>query len=352
MPSRLSGLQGLRGIAASFVFLFHLVPASGLGSHVPALGSVARWGFSGVDVFFVLSGFVMWHTTHQASGPAAARRFLLSRLARIFSGYWPMLAITVAIFALLSPQTLRDANILGSVFLLEPRDSRLIITVAWSLVFELYFYVLFACLLCMRRRHQLAVVGVGMLILLVVNTGLLICCEPGLSGGTTEGYFFLSPFVAEFFAGCLIAAAYHAGFAGCDYRLIAALGVALACFGIGFGVADGELPTHQIARVSSFGLAASGIVLTFVALERYFLWPRWLVALGDQSYALYLGHPVLLSVAALSGVFAVAGNNTGFLLGMAALFVLGTQILVKLYYIHIELPAYRLAKNKMINLLL
>lgn len=345
MSARLSGLQALRGIAASFVFLFHLVPATGLGAHFPALGAVARWGFSGVDVFFVLSGFVMWHTTHQAFGPAAAYRFLLSRLARIFSGYWPMLAITVAIFALLAPQTLREANILGSVFLFEPRDSKLIITVAWSLVFELYFYALFACLLCMRRRHQFVVVGVGILILLVVNTGLLICCESGLSGGTTEGFFFLSPFVAEFFAGCLIAAAYHASFAGCDYRLIAALGVALACLGIGFGVADGELPTHQIVRVSSFGLAATGIVLTFVALEGYYTWPRSLVALGDQSYALYLGHPVLLSVATLSGMFPLTGNSTGSLLGIAALFVLGSLVLVKLYYIYIELPAYRLAKK-------
>lgn len=220
--SRLDGLQALRGIAAGYV-LFHLVPVSGLGAASPALKELARWGFSGVDLFFVLSGFVMWHTTHDESGGAAARRFLQKRFARIYLGYWPWLALTFALFALFAPEALEGKNLIGSLLLLEPDDLRLVVSVAWPLSYELYFYALFAGLL-LRRRARVFLVGLGLPGVAVLNLWLLTCCPNTLSGGATGGGFFFSPFVAEFFAGSLLAIAYRAGFAGLHCGVLAAIG--------------------------------------------------------------------------------------------------------------------------------
>ena len=341
--SRLDGLQALRGFAAAYVFLFHLIPAAGLGRAFPALGEVARWGFAGVDLFFVLSGFVMWHTTHEKAGSIAARRFLLKRFARIYLGYWPMLAVTGTIFLLLAPEALQGKNLVGSLLLLEPDDLRLVISVAWSLTYELYFYLLFTSLLLFGRTTRLLLIGFGLLAVVAFNLWLLNCCPERLSGGTAEGYFFFSPFVAEFLAGSLLAVAWRAEYFGIERRRLAAMGIALACLGTWFGVGGGELPAHQVQRLGSFGLAALGLVLTVTALKNWVVWPRWTVALGDQSYSLYLGHPVLLSVATLTGLFAsLQGGGRGVLLGLIALFLAGILITF-LYYRAIERPLYRWA---------
>jgi peptidoglycan/LPS O-acetylase OafA/YrhL len=341
--SRLDGLQSLRGFAAAYVFLFHLMPASGLGGDYPAISEIARWGFSGVDLFFVLSGFVMWHTTYDKEGATAALHFLLKRFARIYLGYWPMLAITVVVFLLLAPRALTGKNFIGSLLLLEPDDLRLVISVAWSLAYELYFYALFAGLVLVGRTARLFLVGLGLFGVAAFNLWLLACCPERLSGGTTEGYFFLSPFAAEFFAGSLLAASYSAGFHGLERRWVALMGIGLVCLGGWFGVGGGELPVHQVQRLGSFGLAAWGLILAVVALGDTIRWPRWSVALGDQSYSLYLGHPVLLSVAALTGLFGpLQRSSAGVLPGLAALFLAGILI-TYLYYRTIERPLYRWA---------
>ena len=335
---KLDGLQALRGFAAAYVLLFHLVPVSGLGEAFPALRAVARWGFAGVDLFFVLSGFVMWHTTIDRSGSGAARTFLLKRCARIYLGYWPWLALALALFALLAPQALAGKNLIGSLLLLDIDDRRLVISVAWSLVFELYFYALFAVLLLAGRRVRFAGVAAAAIGVALFNLALLAWWPESLAGDAGEGHFFLSPFVAEFFAGSLLAAAWRADFGGAARLPVALAGLALAVVGAWFGVAGGELPAHQVQRLGSFGLAAAGLILAVAALDARLPWPRWSVALGDSSYALYLGHPLLLSLATLGGWFAP--GRAPIVAAALAAAAIGAAFL---YHRCIELPLYRRA---------
>lgn len=339
---RLAGLQALRGLAALYVFLFHLVPVSGLGGAFPILKNIARWGFSGVDLFFVLSGFVMWHTTQDHIGLAAARHFLLKRFARIYLGYWPMLVVAVVMFLLLSPQALHGADLIGSLLLIEADDRKLLITVAWSLCYEIYFYALFAVLLLIERVRRLWLIGLALLTVLVFNYSMLIHWQERLDGGTTEGYFFLSPFVCEFSAGALLAATYRARFFGFGRSWVSVVGIGLFILGAWVGMASGEVPAHQVQRLGSFGLAASGLILAVLALDAYVSWPRWTVALGDQSYALYLGHPLLLSFVALTGWFPVGASITQ-QLSLAGVAILLTIMLTAGYYRHVERPLCRWA---------
>lgn len=336
---KLDGLQALRGFAAAYVLLFHLVPVSGLGEMYPWLKALARWGFAGVDLFFVLSGFVMWHTTCDKQGGVAARRFLLKRFARIYLGYWPWLAMAMAAFLLVAPEVLADKNLFGSLLLLEIDDRRLVISVAWSLAFELYFYAVFGIMLPFGRGTRLRLVAGGLAGVTLFNLALLAWWPARLGGDAGEGFFFLSPFVAEFLAGSVLAAAWRADFGGLARTPLAISGVALACAGVWTAVAPGELPAHQVQRLGSFGLASCGLILAAVALERRWRWPRWTVALGDCSYALYLGHPLLLSLATLGGLFALPRGATPVALAVAGA-AIGAAFL---YYRHIELPLYRRA---------
>jgi peptidoglycan/LPS O-acetylase OafA/YrhL len=341
IPDRIPGLQMLRGLAAGYVLLFHLVPAAGLSEGWPRLASFARWGFSGVDLFFVLSGFVMWHSTTEKVGLLASRQFLALRFARIFSGYWPVLAITMLVFLAIAPQALRDKNILGSVFLLEVDDTRLVISVAWSLSYELFFYCMFAALILRDPRRRLVLVIAIFLLIVLFNYLLVALCPHCLSGNSGDGYFFFSPFVAEFLLGCLVAAlvaktARNAQLAF-PVTVSAIFVLALAAW---MGTGHGRLPDLQIDRMVYFGLAAAALVYLVAVTGSRINWPRWSVATGDRSYALYLSHPLMISVASISGIFPLHADLRWQAAVTALLFV-GVAIgVAHLYYQHIERPLY------------
>src|SRR5205814_6933311 len=93
MQDRLSGLDGLRGIAASAVLVCHIAAAFCFVHG----GNVPQWlasGKFGVQVFFVLSGFVILMTIERCASPGT---FLASRFARLFPAYWAAIAIAAAL---------------------------------------------------------------------------------------------------------------------------------------------------------------------------------------------------------------------------------------------------------------
>src|SRR4051812_24481767 len=121
----LSSIQGLRFIAAFLVLLFHL--------------EISYSGYKGVDLFFVISGFVIYYSTHLekvANKAEQRKKFVINRLTKIFILYWSSL---IALFSI--NQFPLDIHALGSFFLVPGHKS--ILGVSWSLSYELYFYFLF-----------------------------------------------------------------------------------------------------------------------------------------------------------------------------------------------------------------
>jgi exopolysaccharide production protein ExoZ len=159
---RVRSLQVLRGLAACAVVYDHAVQRVDLVWHTHS--AVAAWlswiGNSGVDLFFVLSGFLMAHLHREQFGTHASRRFLVRRIVRIAPLYWVLNAVAMLLLIAL-PGTFSNAHevswswTLGNfLFLPLPRPSGLmvhVITVGWTLDYEMYFYVLFALAMLFRR---------------------------------------------------------------------------------------------------------------------------------------------------------------------------------------------------------
>jgi peptidoglycan/LPS O-acetylase OafA/YrhL len=158
-------VQGLRGLAALWVVLFHLqktTAISGLSAHLnPWLDySIFGYGRAGVAVFFVLSGFVIAHSLHQK--PMSGRdfgRFALRRSIRLDPPYWASIAVVVVVNACLAlahdaSPTLPAAGQLTAHILYVQELLRVpeIELVYWTLTYEIQFYLVYAACEWVERK--------------------------------------------------------------------------------------------------------------------------------------------------------------------------------------------------------
>jgi len=173
-------VQGLRGIAALLVVFAHTHDVSEKVAYEPLLKTFAPLGACGVDLFFVISGFIMisvhWN---DFLGVRSSRRFLLRRWIRIFPPYWVVTLILALTFAL-APGLRHHwlgghSNVLLSLLLIPQYDpsAELLIAapllfVGWTLLYEMYFYYAFAGALRLPRKVALsAFVGWGVAIVIL-----------------------------------------------------------------------------------------------------------------------------------------------------------------------------------------
>jgi exopolysaccharide production protein ExoZ len=149
----LNGIQVLRATAALLVVLHHTLQASG-GEIAPPKSPYwfTTFGAAGVDIFFVISGFIMFYVSFPTGRPSVTpASFLLKRITRIYPFYWFSMALAFGLWSkgLFNPSQI-DADILIRSFFLIPSNG-FIVDVAWTLVYEMYFYVIFAATLTFCR---------------------------------------------------------------------------------------------------------------------------------------------------------------------------------------------------------
>ena len=290
---RLLGIQFARGLAAVLVVLYHTGRGLALPQYVGAipLGGVFNFGHAGVDFFFVLSGFVIFYVHHGDIGdPAALPRYVWRRLARIYPIYWVVTAAVVAI-TLVKPDAaaiLRPDVVVRSLLLL-PQQNDPLLGVAWTLVFEMAFYTVFALAILWRPLGLAAAAGwVGMLLLGYAGTEF---SWPILR-------LFAGSYNMDFLFG--IAAA-HVALHRHPARplLLVAIGVAVFLLS---GVAEdaGLIRTAGLISKLLFGLAAAACVLGLAVAERQgrLHLGRAATRLGNASYAIYLVHTIVIGLAA------------------------------------------------------
>ncbi|WAH57070.1 acyltransferase [Pseudomonas silvicola] len=294
---RLYSLQGMRGAAVVGVVLFHMasVEAKYSGGDL-MLPSVVDFFQLGVDLFFVISGFVMVIVTRgRHQDWVQGQRFVYHRLARIYPNYWLYYAITLAIY-LAAPGMVNSAHggsNLGMSFLLLPSDKVLLVMVAWSLVFELWFYLVFAGLLFVRERWLPVCLGAWALLLVGFNLA-----------AQWQDYsqvvkIILHPYALEFIAGCAIARYFYSPrSASLANRHVWALLLASVLVGMPLIAALGLYRTEGLPRMLLVAAVFSGLTLSLALLERRGLLsvPRWLAHIGDMSYTVYLSHLLVLGV--------------------------------------------------------
>jgi peptidoglycan/LPS O-acetylase OafA/YrhL len=285
--SNLLTVQALRAVAALLVVLYHALEVWGERIDPTAPGVGWTNGAAGVDIFFVISGFVMVVSSRRpASKPDAWLIFLRHRIVRIVPLYWLLTTVKVAAVALLSGLVLRtslDVNfVVGSYLFLPVVDSanhfRPVLPVGWTLTYEFMFYLLFAVALAAR---------VGVLRIIVPGLGLIAALALVRTQSWPPWTILFNTIVLEFIFGVLLAKWTLLGF---RLRPIIATGFVIAGF-----VAILCMPlVSENARVLTWGLPAFAIVVGAVSLEPVARLPRWLLALGDASYSIYLCHGFVL----------------------------------------------------------
>jgi peptidoglycan/LPS O-acetylase OafA/YrhL len=201
-PIRYRSLQALRALAAVSVMLHNANFAE-----VELLGRTNRFlpgaslGEVGVDLFFVLSGFLMVRTTGAtAAGAEASRRFLMSRALRIYPAYWTVALVWAGLLAVWPVLGLGRpaAGFLQSILLL-PAEARPQLAQGWSLVFEVYFYLVFGLMLLLPLvPRQWA--------LTLWAAVLLVGVDAGFQGATPWTRLLANPLALEFLLGAAIAA--------------------------------------------------------------------------------------------------------------------------------------------------
>jgi len=293
--AQLQGVQALRAVAALLVVFGHAAHeletiAERIG-HAPIDASVLHSG-GGVDIFFVISGFIMVHTSADRFGrPDAWRTFLTRRIARIVPLYW-LLTTALLVGALFAPRLLNVPigdwqHILASYFFVpsmrDGNEIRPVMALGWTLNLEMFFYLLFAIAMLFPLRRGLVALGLTLSILALIGA----IWRPT----QVQIAFWTQPIILEFLFGCLLALVYRRG-----VRIPPVAAAALVTLGLAAmfrlpGVDDPAL----LPQVLRLGIPAA-LVVAGAALNRggtpRFAWP--LAVLGDASYSLYLSHPFAL----------------------------------------------------------
>ncbi len=340
----LQSLQILRAIAALMVLISHLGQSEMRFLADPIMPAWLVAGVSGVDLFFVISGFVMVYVTRPLppANATAIGGFLFARVTRIYPIYWVFTAAMIAGYAMLPglSRGAEDFDLLATLFLL-PSDTQPVLVVAWTLIHEMYFYLGFALLLLAPARWLPG-------LLLAWLAGVAIAHSAGLSSLSPALAILVHPLTAEFILGCAIGLLVVSGRR--KFALPAlALGVTwwiVATAVLSFTDSLTQVPMGW-DRVLAWGVPAGLIAYGALGLEldHGVKGPKSLERVGDWSYALYLCHLPL--VAYLTRLSANQGPDLGWfdntlvmILGAA-----GSLIVAAMAFHLIERPTIRWARQ-------
>ena len=270
-------VQMLRFVAAMLVVFYHTaarIPESSTLSH-QVFGLVETLGFAGVDIFFVISGYIMVYTTRGRAGMGQGQQFMRRRIARIFSGYWPFFFAAWLLFGLTRPEHLAESHLLKSFFLWPQSLNLVLLEITWTLSFEMYFYVMFALLVAFTpTRARTRVLLVVTAVLLAYN-GYKHFVIAGFSPEKIYYYpfyerFLTSPFLLEFLCGALLAQWLENNRLSMS-RFWLLAGALLFCAGgrVNMQVYSGliEQGYHVFPRVLVFGIPSLLLVAGMVAVE-------------------------------------------------------------------------------------
>ncbi|WP_421844361.1 acyltransferase family protein [Marinobacter algicola] len=329
-------IQGLRAIAVLAVMAFHFNPA------------LLPGGFIGVDVFLVVSGFLITNillkkkAQHDYALGATLRYFYFSRLRRIAPAYFGMLSLVAVLAAVIFTQkdfeTFKDGlekafwfasnhyfADFGDYFAPASHEQPLLHT--WSLAVEIQFYLIAPLLVLLLPEKSLK------WIFLTLVVGLTLAAEYSIRILSIEQatYYSLYARLPEFFSGCL--AALYMSSASSRYRqvpFLAGIGLVLILLAAAVQPALGKFP-GVFALLPVMGCFLIIVNTRSDSFSR-FLSSKALVFIGALSYSLYLWHwPVLAFLRYYSGLEVLD-------LPFSALFLILTSLLSIASFYWIEQP--------------
>jgi peptidoglycan/LPS O-acetylase OafA/YrhL len=344
-------LQMLRAVAAALVLLAHCQNFLHARGQIAGLNPWIHFGSVGVDIFFVISGFIMvFVSVGKFEQPGASRDFMIRRVIRVVPMYW---LYTLIIGALLfafphyfsGGKQFAVAHFAASLFFVPwGNDTELIkpvLGVGWTLNFEMYFYLVFALLLVAPAKLFLPLLSFVML------AGIALGEWFGMNNFLLS--VVTSPLVIEFLIGCLIGVIYMKGVVISRFpaTLLLLAGIVGFIFGstpllasIGLDVGH---PVGDYERLVKWGVPAGLLITGIVYLEQLkaIRINRLLVELGDSSYSLYLTHIFVINAV---GVLWIRLFHEHYNAYMAFAFI-ASIVVGHLAYLLIEKPVTRYLNN-------
>lgn len=327
--TKINNIQVLRALAAGVVAFRHI----GQQLHFHAIGSF------GVDIFFVISGFVMAQICERGK----TEWFLLRRIVRIVPLYWGA-TLSLYVLAVIAPGLLIETRpnavylLLSLLFIPFRKATGQIepfLFLGWTLNFEMYFYALLsvALLLWSKRAVWLAAAMIAAVFLLVTG------------GSSVFSMFYGDSIVFEFVAGSIVFYLYSA--MGLEQaRRLRFVFIALAV------LAMGSIPWPDFLyaippnmRGIYLGIPAACLVASIVGLSRGGFdapW-RWIVLLGDASYVMYLSHPFVEIGLEKMFLFLIPALNHHVVI-MSSLILIGVALASIVIYRTVDQPVQRLLR--------
>lgn len=342
-------IQILRFAAAIWVTVFHGAMAGIFPSMAPWMDSFINLGYAGVDVFFVISGVIMAHTTKNVPhGPRAAGAFFLIRFARIYTGWWPAMLLYVILFKI-THQLNANINLYESFFLYFTDLSGLINIAIWSLMFELYFYIIVSVGILFPKPHRDVFIKILFASLILINFYLLIIRSAANTDSETNWIqmFYIAPIVAEFFAGYFIYS-FMKDSSRSSWKTIVVLGILAATFIVliaytaphfsdrPYGLANSYYWPERAVLVGGAALAIVGIAIKLPSPRNHIALA--LIKFGDYSYAIYLLHILAFNMLLNLLPWGSFDNNQRIIYAFSTLMVL--LLASATYYHWIEHPIY------------
>lgn len=262
----LANVQVLRALAALLVACVHVFEQSEKYGHPLVLLSIfGNWGDSGVDIFFVISGFIMVYI--QRHRPSTASAFLAHRLYRVVPLYWALTLLYVALyvawpqlFGLASIDAARLAQTLSfTTFLFDGAFP--VLYLGWTLEYEMFFYLAFTLAICAGTISHAVLISSGLILL-----GWLVLP--------------LEAVVFEFVFGCALGLLYDRPWVRRHARMLLLVGAGL----LAATIVDPALAFDH--RTLSWGVPATLLVAGAINVRQ--ITHPTLHFLGDASYSIYL----------------------------------------------------------------
>lgn len=337
---RLLGIQFARGLAALIVVVYHgsrMVAQPQYAGH-KAFGGFFEFGYAGVDFFFVLSGFIIYFVHHRdLDNPNTLSRYIWRRLTRIYPNYWLILAIAIAAMSVNHASLLTPAHFLKSLLLL-PDTQEPLLGVAWTLVYEMLFYTVFAVgIFNLRLGILAALVWLG---LIVGGAGHLRAPLFAVVGSSLNFEFLMGIVAAMIVLKVKVPLP----------RGLALVGV-LALFGAGLAENASLLVWASTESHLIFGFCAMAITVGIASAERQGALRVGSVGefFGGASYLLYLVHTLIigftLQILRVTGVVQRIPGWTSVLLAVIAS-VIAAGILYQFYDLRIQAVLNRIGRER------
>ena len=288
-------IQVLRLFAAVAVVAFHAWGVAPDGFKVPegAIAFALSHGGHGVDLFFVISGFIIFYATHGAA--LTPLEFLRRRVERIVPLYF-FVIFAVTILAVTLPATFGTPgwytfrHVLKSLAFIAFTDGEMpVVYVGWSLEYEMYFYVVVALLMALTRDAWRNTV-------MIFSALVMIGRIPGADATLGNYAFFTDPMILEFVFGIVVASVFVNG--RVSWPMLVAAACAIAAL----------LVTDPASRAIVSGIPSACLVAAAAFVSRKRMDPSWperaLARLGDASYSIYLAqvNTVSLASACIAGL--------------------------------------------------